>query len=148
MTPWKLSPAMLFVAACASAPAPTSAPVPEPAAAVAARPATPPPAPAPARLDPTGAYEFTTVTPDGQTVSGTLYITGKEGAYAGRIVTNIFPEMAVTGATVKDNAIDVQAAMPEGELLLHMVMNGANFTGHWTLGPDSGDFNGKKLPKQ
>ena len=99
-----------------------------------------------AAVDPVGAYEFAT-TVDGQTVTGTLHIEGAPGAYKGRILTSVFPEIPVVGATVENNnVINVKANMPDGELTLRMVMEGMNFKGNWTLGADGGEFNGKKLP--
>lgn len=142
MKTWQITSIVVLLAACASSqqPAPTTATATTvPAAAT--------PAPTPAAVDPVGAYEFTTVA-NGQSVTGTLYITGTPGAYTGRIVTNQFPEIPVTGASVTGQAVDVKASMPDGELAIHFVMNGMNFTGNWTLGADSGEFNGKKLPKQ
>ena len=83
-----------------------------------------------------------------QTVTGTLHIEGAPGAYKGRIITTVFPEIPVVGATVENNnIINVKASMPDGDLNLRMVMEGANFKGNWTLGADGGEFNGKKLPR-
>jgi hypothetical protein len=97
-------------------------------------------------VNPVGVYEFTT-TVDGQSVTGTLHIEGTPGAYKGRIVTTVFPEIPVVGALVENNnVINVKASMPDGELVLRMVMEGTNFKGNWTLGADGGEFNGKKLP--
>ena len=133
-----LSLLVIGVAACSSNSATTSTPT--PAVVV---------APAPRVLDPVGAYEFSTVA-QGQAVTGTLTIAGVAGAYNGKVVTNIFPEIPVTAATVKGDTIDVKASMPDGELAIRMVMDAATstFKGNWALGSDSGDFNGKKLPKQ
>ncbi|HEX6559977.1 MAG TPA: hypothetical protein VF021_10955 [Longimicrobiales bacterium] len=142
MKMWQIAPVLFVLAACASSQTASTAAT---GTTPAAQPATP--APAPAALDPTGAYDFATVA-NGQTVTGTLYITGTPGAYTGRIVTNTFPEIPVTAATVAGQAVDVKASMPDGELAIHFVMDGMNFTGNWTLGADSGEFNGKKLPKQ
>jgi hypothetical protein len=101
----------------------------------------------PVAVDPVGAYEFTT-TVDGQTVTGTLHIEGTPGAYKGRIITTVFPEIPVVGATVEaGHIVNVKASMPDGDLNLRMVMEGMNFKGNWTLGADGGEFNGKKLPK-
>jgi hypothetical protein len=99
-----------------------------------------------AAVDPAGSYEFTTVV-DGQTVTGTMHIEGGPGAYKGRILTSVFPEIPIVGASVESNIINVKASMPDGELTLRMVMDGMNFKGNWALGSDSGEFNGKKLPK-
>ena len=132
MKKWTLLSAMLLLGACASsqtAATDTAQPT------VVAR-----------AVNPVGAYEFATKV-DGQTVTGTLHIEGTPGAYKGRIVTSMFPEIPVTGATVENgNTITVKAVMPDGELTLRMVMEGMNFKGNWALGADGGEFNGKKLP--
>ena len=131
-------PVVLLLGACASSQQPaTSATAPSQPAAT--RQST-------AVLDPVGAYEFTTVV-DGQTVTGTLHIEGTPGNYKGRILTSVFPEIPVVGASVETNVVNVKASMPDGELNIRMVMEGSNFKGNWTLGSDGGEFNGKKLPK-
>jgi len=140
MKTWQIAPVVVLLAACAS----SQQTAPATATAVGATPAATTPAAAPAAVNPVGAYEFSTVV-DGQSVTGTLYITGTPGAYAGRIVTNAFPEFPVTGATVTGQAVDVKASLPDGELAIHFVMDGMNFTGKWTMGSADGDFNGKKV---
>lgn len=138
MKTMRMVPVVLLLGACASSqqPATTATATTQPAA---TRQAT-------AGIDPVGAYEFATVV-DGQTVTGTLHIEGTPGNYKGRILTSVFPEIPVTGATVEANVVNVKASMPDGELNLRMVMEGMNFKGNWTLGSDGGEFNGKKLPK-
>ena len=135
----RLIPIAALLAACASAPDPapqaTTAPQ-QPAARTQTT----------AVVDPVGSYEFTTVV-DGQTVTGTMHIQGTPGNYKGRILTNVFPEIPIVGASVETNVINVRANMPEGELTLRMVMDGMNFNGNWALGADSGDFSGKKLAR-
>lgn len=129
----RIIPAILLLGACASAQQTATT-------------GSAPQATAQAAVNPVGAYEFTT-TVDGQTVTGTLHIEGTPGAYKGRILTSVFPEIPVVGATVENNnVINVKANMPDGELTLRMVMEGMNFKGNWTLGADGGEFNGKKLP--
>lgn len=129
----RIIPAILLLGACASSPPTTTT-------------SSAPQATAQAAVNPVGAYEFTT-TVDGQTVTGTLHIEGTPGAYKGRILTSVFPEIPVVGATVENNnVVNVKANMPDGELTLRMVMEGMNFKGNWTLGADGGEFNGKKLP--
>lgn len=134
----RIVPVVLLLGACASSQQPaasTTAPT-QPAA---TRQAT-------AVLDPVGAYEFSTVV-DGQTVTGTMHVEGTPGNYKGRIITSVFPEIPVVGASVEANVVNVKASMPDGELNIRMVMEGSNFKGNWTLGSDGGEFNGKKLPK-
>ena len=97
-------------------------------------------------LDPAGTYEFSTVV-DGQAVTGTMTITGAPGAYTGKIVTNMFPEIPVIGAKVEEKTVIATASMPDGELTIRMLMDGHQFTGRWELAGETGEFNGKKLPK-
>jgi hypothetical protein len=134
----RMTPIALLLAACAS-----TSEQPAATATVTAQPQTVQVAVAP---DPVGAYEFTTVV-DGQTVTGTMHIEGTPGAYKGRIITSVFPEIPIVGATVEANVVNVKASMPDGELAIRMAMTGQEFKGNWTLGSDSGEFNGKKLPR-
>jgi hypothetical protein len=98
-------------------------------------------------LDPVGSYEFATVV-DGQTVNGTVNITGTPGAYTGKILTSMFPEIPIHGAVVEGQGMIVRARMPDGELTLNMKFTDANFVGRWDLGGvQGGDISGKKLPK-
>jgi hypothetical protein len=133
MNIWKLMP-VIAVIACASSE--QIATTPQPVVTT----------PAVVAIDPVGSYEFST-TVDGQAVTGTLTIGGTAGAYTGRIVTNMFPEIPVTGAKVEDKTVIATGSMPDGELTIRMLMDGMNFTGRWELGGDTGEFNGKKLPK-
>jgi hypothetical protein len=136
MKTYLMIPAALLFAACASAqtpPAQTTAPAPEVKAAVAA-------------IDPVGSYEFSTVV-DGQTVTGTIHIEGAPAAYKGRIITSAFPEIPIVGAAVENNVIVARGSMPDGELVIRMAMEGANFKGNWALGSGSGEIAGKKLAK-
>jgi hypothetical protein len=135
---FKATPFVLLLGACASSQPTaqtTSAPVQPTAVQQSA-----------AVIDPVGAYEFTTVV-DGQTVAGTMHVEGTPGNYKGRIVTSVFPEIPIVGASVESNIVNLKASMPDGELAIRMVMEGANFKGNWTLGSDSGEMTGKKLPK-
>lgn len=138
MKTMRMLPVVLLLGACASAQQPAATTT-APAQPAAAKPST-------AVVDPVGAYEFSTVV-DGQTVTGTLHVEGTPGNYKGRIVTSVFPEIPVVGATVEANVVTVKGSMPDGELNIRMVMDGMNFKGNWTLGSDGGEFNGKKLPK-
>jgi hypothetical protein len=138
MKTFKLTPFVLLLGACASSQPPaqtTTAPV-QPTAVQQTT----------AVINPVGAYEFTTVV-DGQTVTGTMHVEGTPGNYKGRIVTSVFPEIPIVGASVESNIVNLKASMPDGELAIRMVMEGANFKGNWTLGSDSGEMTGKKLPK-
>ena len=138
MKTMRIVPVVLLLGACASSQQPAASTT-APAQPAATRQAS-------AVVDPVGAYEFSTVV-DGQTVTGTLHIEGAPGNYKGRIITSVFPEIPVVGASVEANVVNVKGSMPDGELNIRMVMEGSNFKGNWTLGSDGGEFNGKKLPK-
>ena len=128
---------LLLLAACAS----SSRAVPE----------APPPIPetrvvtAPV-LNPAGDFEFSTMTPDGTPVTGTVSIKGTPGSYAGAIdagALGIFPikNVVVTGQTVTINA-----EHPEGPLDLRLTFVANDFTGSWQLGTDTGEIVGKRKP--
>lgn len=96
-----------------------------------------------AAINPVGSYEFTTLV-EGQSVTGTMHIDGTPGNYQGRIITDLFPEISITDASVHSSIVNIKANMPDGELAIRLVMNGADFKGSWTLRDGSGEFNGKK----
>lgn len=98
---------------------------------------------APLRLEPAGSYEFTTVV-DGQTVTGTMQIAGTPGAYTGKILSNIFPEIPIVSASTEGDVLNVKGMMPDGELSIRMVFTGEDFKGTWAIGAGMGEFNGKK----
>ncbi len=139
MATFRLLSVALLLGACASSQQPQTATV-----------ASGPPAaaqtPAPA-LDPAGSYEFSTMV-DGQSVTGTMHVEGAPGAYKGRIVTTVFPEIPITSASTEGNVVTLTGALPEGDLKIRMTMEGSNFKGTWAIGPDSGEISGRKLPKQ
>jgi PBP1b-binding outer membrane lipoprotein LpoB len=95
-------------------------------------------------VDPVGSYEFSTVV-DGQTVTGTMHVEGTPGNYKGRIITSVFPEIPIVGASVESNTVILRGSMPDGELVIRMAMEGQNFKGNWALGGGSGEISGKKL---
>lgn len=136
---FRLMPAIMLVAACASAPeAPAQA-------TTAVTPAASKPSTT-AVIDPVGTYEFTTAV-DGQTITGTMHVEGTPGNYKGRIVTSAFPEIPIVGASVESNVVILRGSMPEGELTMRLTMEGQEFKGNWALGSGSGEVTGKKLPK-
>ena len=136
MNVWKIAALMVGVAACSSS-EPPGAPAPPPP---------PPPATVlPASVNPVGEYEFVT-TVEGQEVKGTMTVTGAPTAYTGKILTSMFPEMPVLGATVEGQSMIIKSATPDGDLLLHFKFEGNAFTGHWEFnGQPGGNFTGKKL---
>jgi hypothetical protein len=135
MKAWKIAALMVGLAACASK---------EPVVSV-----TPPRPPAmevaPLNVDPVGNYEFVTTVQE-QQVTGTMTVTGSAGSYTGKILTSMFPEMPVLGATVNGQNMIVKTQSPDGEILLHFKFEGNAFTGHWEFnGQPGGTVSGKKL---
>lgn len=125
---------VFLVAACASSPAPVATTAPTQ------------PVPSTTAVDPVGTYEFSTSI-DGQTLTGTVHIEGAPLNYRGRVVTKVFPDMAITNVSVAANVISFVASMGGDDVLVRVVMDGSNFQGSWQGGPDSGDISGRKLPK-
>jgi hypothetical protein len=80
-------------------------------------------------------------------VTGTMHVEGGPGNYKGRIVTSVFPEIPIVGASVESNVVVLRGSMPDGELTMRLTMEGQNFKGNWALGGGSGEITGKKLPK-
>lgn len=133
MTMMRIFPLLIVAGACAaSEPQVTVAPPPPPAAAQVAV------------MDPVGTYEYSTVV-DGQTATGTMQIVGAPGAYTGRILSNLFPEIPIVGVTVDGKSMLIRATMPDGDLLIKATFDDQKkFTGNWELGGQTGDFSGKK----
>lgn len=135
----KMMAALLFLGACAST-QPSAQSTTAPTQPAAAQQST-------AVVDPVGVYDFTTVV-DGQNVTGTLHIEGAAGNYKGRIVTAVFPEIPIVGASVEKNVVIARGSMPDGELTLRMTMEGpTDFKGSWALGGGGGEVTGKKRPR-
>lgn len=132
MKVWMIAALALSAAACSSN---------EPAATVAPP---PPAAVVPANMNPVGDYEFVT-TVEGQEVKGTMNIAGTTGAYSGKILTSMFPEMPVLSAAAEGQSMIVKTSTPDGEILLHFKFEGTAFTGHWEFnGQPGGNFTGRK----
>jgi len=127
---------LMSSAACSTMPATEAAPAAPPA---------PVAAPAPAALNPVGKYEFTTSL-QGQTLTGTMEVTGTPGAYAGRITSSATEPIAITAVTVEGQNMTVTGETPSGTLTIRMVMAGdGTFTGGWTLAGDGATLTGKRV---
>ena len=104
-------------------------------------------APAPAAsanaVNPVGTFEFTTLV-NGGTVNGTLEVAGAPGAYTGRLLTSILPEMPVRSATASGQEMTVLADAPDGTVTIRMAFTGDTFTGSWALGGDGGALTGRR----
>jgi hypothetical protein len=136
---WRLAAAPMLFAACASTPQPPAATATAADQPAATRQTT-------AAVDPVGSYEFATSV-DGQPLTGKIHIEGTPANYKGRIVTSMFPDIPITRASAEANVIYATATMPDGDVVIRMFMDGMNFTGSWTLGTETGELSGKKLPQ-
>lgn len=105
----------------------------------------PPPPPAPPPLNPVGTFEFQTSV-DGNTVTGTAEVTGRDGVYGGVIRTSATPDLPITDVTVEGDTMVVRSTVNGGTLTLRMVFTGDEFTGGWTLPDDSGTLTGRRRP--
>ena len=96
-------------------------------------------------LNPVGEFEFSTMTPDGTPIRGTISISGTPGAYTGSIDTadhrGIFPIKAVV---VSGQAMTINAEHPEGPLDARLTFVADDFTGSWQLGTETGEMAGKR----
>jgi nucleoid-associated protein YgaU len=143
-----------LLAACSSgtqtapgaAPSPVTSAPSAAAAPVAVAPApVPAPAPAtPAAMNPVGAYSVATEV-NGGPVTGTLTIAGGPGAYTGKFVSDAFPEMPVSNVVVKGQVMNLAVESPQGSALMTLTFKGADFSGQWELGGQTGPITGKKL---
>ena len=104
-------------------------------AACASGPSGPPP------FDPVGTYEFTAVA-NGQSITGTMTIEEGEDGYTGviRNVTMPLPPAPITSVQVIDQLLTIQAAGPEGPLLIELAITDTGLEGTWAMGDGSGGF--------
>jgi hypothetical protein len=131
---------LLLLAACASSPRQTL-------------PDTPPPIPeqrivAAPVLSPVGQFEFSTVTPDGTPVRGTISISGAPGAYTGSIDAGEHGAFPIKSVVVSGQTITINAEHPQGPLDVRLTFVADDFTGSWQLGPDTGEVAGKRKRTQ
>lgn len=97
-------------------------------------------------VDPVGTYEFTTMV-EGQTVGGTVEITGTTGAWSAQIYAEGQGEIPLAAVEVNGSIITLSTEIPEvGELLVELTMDGEEFTGVWSLGFDGGELTGRRKP--
>lgn len=121
----------VLVSACSGTAAPPAA-APSPA----------PPAVSEPTLDPVGVYDFSTDV-EGQTVTGTMTITGTPGAYSGSISSDI------GGLTLRDITVDGMELsfvgdMPDATVYFVLVFDGDSISGEWDAEGMVGFISGKK----
>jgi hypothetical protein len=97
-------------------------------------------------FDAVGDFEYTT-TVNGQTVTGVISITKKDDALTGKILSDMMPEIPITGVTVENNKITIAAVVPDAEGPLTIVLtfeDDNKFSGTWSLAGDGGAMAGKR----
>ena len=99
-----------------------------------------------AELNPVGAFEFATATPDGTPAKGTITIIGQPGAYAGSIDAGEHGTFPIRSVTVTGQALAIAATHPQGSLEIRVTFVGDAFNGSWQLGTDTGEIVGKRKP--
>jgi hypothetical protein len=99
----------------------------------------------PPPVEPVGRFEFTTLF-QGQPLTGEIEVTGTPGAYRGRITTSLTPDLPVSAVAVEGREMIVSAETPQGPIRLRLVFVGDEFTGGWSLGGDTGELAGRRLP--
>lgn len=125
---------LLFAACASSSRAVPEAPPSIPETRVAAAPV----------LNPVGDFEFSTMTPDGTPVNGTISIKGSPGAYTGSVdaaAQGIFPIKTVV---VSGQTLTINAEHPQGPIDLRLTFVADDFTGSWQLGTDTGEMTGRR----
>lgn len=122
------------LAACASggSGAPAAAPAPVVQA---------PPASAP--VNPVGEFEFATEV-NGSPMKGVIDIHGTPGAYTGKIVSDITPELPLTSVTVSGQTMKLIADTPNGVVTMNVTFTGPAFSGNWELAGTGGSVTGKR----
>lgn len=118
---------LLFIAALATAAACTSGG---------------PGVPAPLR-SPAGIYDFTTDV-QGQTISGTVEITGTEGNYAGWVRTTITEPIPIRSVTVTQDTMTVVAQAPDAPVTMIFTFQGNDFVADWEYAGQAGVARGSK----
>ncbi|MGQ0715052.1 MAG: hypothetical protein ACT4PJ_15230 [Gemmatimonadaceae bacterium] len=126
---------LLLLAACASSPREA---VPE------RPPGIPMPQAQSVALDPVGALEFSSMTPDGHAVSGVITIRGTPGSYTGSIEAGEMGTFPIKGVTTSGQTMTIASEHPSGALEVRLTFVGDEFTGSWHLGPETGEIAGKR----
>ena len=97
----------------------------------------------PAPVNPVGTFEFATEV-NGSPMKGTMSIVGSPGAYSGKMLSDVLPEVPITSVTVDGQTVKLIADTPNGAVLVNLAFTGAMFTGNWELGGQSGAMTGKR----
>jgi len=94
--------------------------------------APPPPAPEPETptLDAVGVYDFTTEV-EGQTMTGSITITGSPGAYTGSFTTGMTGTVPLRDIEVDGMDLSFMADIPEATIAFLVTFEGDSFEGEW-----------------
>lgn len=90
-----------------------------------------------------GIYDFTTDV-QGQTVSGTVEITGTEGNYAGWVRTTITEPIPIRSVTVAQDTMTVIAQAPDAPVTMIFIFQGNDFVADWEYAGQGGVARGSK----
>jgi hypothetical protein len=105
--------------------------------------AAPPPAPEPpAKLDPVGTYEYTTSV-EGQTMIGTMTISGSPGAYSGTISSDM-GTIPMRNISVDGMELSFLGDLPDVTVSFILLFDGDSFEGEWDAGGMIGFMSGTK----
>lgn len=107
-------------------------------AACATTPAGPPP------FDPVGSYTYTALM-EGQPLPGTMTITEGEDGYEGTIRSDMFPPIAITAVVVEGQTGMIEAAGPNGPIVIEFVATEAMIEGTWVMGEQGGNFSAARI---
>jgi len=98
--------------------------------------------PAPLR-SPAGMYDFTTEV-EGQSVTGTVEITGMEGSYAGWVRTTITEPIPIQSVTIKADTMTIIAQTPDAPVTMIFTFQGNDFVADWEYAGQTGVARGSK----
>lgn len=88
------------------------------------------PASAPTPLNPIGNYQFQVMLPDGNAIGGQFTIKGEKDKWEGTIVSDIAPEMPISGIGVEGQVLTFALTAPDGTSLpLRLTFAGDDFSG-------------------
>ena len=93
----------------------------------------------PPPFDPVGSYQYTADV-DGQAVPGSLTIEEAEDGYTGLIHSDMFPPIPINSVTVVEQVVTIEAAGPNGPLLIEFLVADGVLDGTWAMGEQGGTF--------
>ncbi len=102
---------------------------------------TPEPEPEPT-LDPVGTYDFMTDV-EGQTITGTMTITGSPGAYSGSITSDM-GAISLRNIVIDGMDLTFVGDSPDFTVAFALTFSGDSFTGEWDAGGLVGFISGSK----